>query len=172
MATSSAFKDLDSGVIETQDISALLGTMGGFDVQWLSDDMLFSASANPGCCVDPMAAHLVRVSRSDPNASRRSASGAGDLWGAELTISPDRNFLYANRGAHEILKLDLSEPDEPIVDSAIRDGSVFGAGYFTGASMSSDGNHIAFANRKVLEVQRPLPVGRDQWAGPLPILGE
>ena len=43
-----AFKDLDSGVIETQDISALLGTEDGFDVQWLTDDILF-ASANPEC---------------------------------------------------------------------------------------------------------------------------
>ena len=159
-----AFKDLDSGAIETQDISALLGTVGGFDVQWLDDDILF-ASADPPCCDEPMAAHLVRVNRSDPDASRRSAGGAGDLWAAELAISPDRHSLFLNRGSREVLKLDLTQVGEPVVAGYVEPetGGLSGGG-FSQPNISPDGQHIAYANQKVLKTSDLLQAGEIGWS--------
>ena len=145
-----AFKDLDSGVIETQDISALLGTANGHDVQWLDDDVLF-ATGSPECCEEPMTAHLVRVSRSDPGASRRSAGGLGDLWGSQLTISPDRHYLYLNRPQVGLLKLDLTQPDEPIVGSRATGGVPI--------SISPDGAQIINGDGGVLRTSDLVQTG-------------
>jgi WD40 repeat protein len=153
-----AFKDLATGDIETQDLTDLLGTTGGYDVQWLTDDILF-ASADPICCDEPYDAHLVRVSRSDPSASRRSAGGAADLWGAELAFSPDRNFLYANRGSNEALKLDLNQPGEPIVANHVHDPQGLGGAGFEKPSVSPDGELIGHDGGKILRTSDLFQVG-------------
>ena len=154
-----AFKDLASGTIETQDISSLLGTVNGYDVQWLDDDILF-ASADPECCEEPFDAFLVRVDRSDPGASRRSAGGVGDLWTAELAISPDRNFLYMGRGPSVLHKLDLTQAGEPIVRTRVDEPIGISSGGFTEPDVSPDGAYITFDNRKVLRTSDLYEVGQ------------
>jgi DNA-binding beta-propeller fold protein YncE len=143
-----AFKDLASGTIETQDLADLLGTVAGHDVQWWNDDVLF-ASADPPCCEEPMNAHIVRVSRSDPDASRRSGGGASDFRASQLAISPDRNFLYLNR-YDEVVKLDLNQPGEPVVLARVQGEPGRGVGGFDQASISPDGERVVFANGRIL----------------------
>jgi len=154
-----AFKDITSGTIETQDISDLLGTVNGYDVQWLDDDILF-ASADPECCEEPFDAFLVRVSRSDPDASRRSAGGVGELWTAELAISPDRNNLFLSRGPYELHKLDLTQVGEPIVRTHIEEPGGLTSGGFTEPNVSPDGLHITFDNRQILNTSDLFQVGQ------------
>jgi hypothetical protein len=154
-----AFKDLESGEIETRDLTALLGTPAGYDVAWLNDDVLY-ASADPPCCDEPFHAYLVRVSRSDPNADRRSAGGANNLWTAQLAISPDGNSLFLNRGQNEALKVDLTQPDEPIVRTAVQDTSGITTGQFWHPRISPDGSLIAYSNGKVLRTSDLFQAGQ------------
>jgi hypothetical protein len=152
-----AFKDLESGEIETRDISALLGTPAGYDVAWLNDDILF-VSADPPCCEEPFNAYLARVSRSDPNADRRSAGGASNLWRAELAISPDGSSLFLSRG-QEIRKVDLAQPGEPIVRSYTLDSSDITSGDFFHPRISPDGGQIAYSNGKILRTSDHFQAG-------------
>lgn len=153
-----AFKDLVSGVIETQDISSLLGSIAGYDVEWLDDDALI-ASASPPCCDKPPD-YLVRVSRSDPGASRRIAGGAEGLIGDELTITPDRRYLYVNRGTHnELLKLDLTQPGEPIVDTYAPEGSEGSMYSLRGSNFSPDGDRFVMKNGQVRRTSDLLQTG-------------
>lgn len=158
-----AFKDLVSGVIETQDISSLLGTVAGHDVEWLDDDTLV-ASADPPCCEEPPD-FLVRVSRSDPGASRRLAGGAGDLRGGELTITPDRRYLYVIGGIHELLKLDLTQPGEPIVATYTPEGLEDGMFSLAGSDFSPDGDRFVMKNGQIRRTSDLLQTGEVNGQG-------
>jgi len=156
-----AFKDLETGTISTRNISGLLGTPAGYDVVWLDNDILF-ASADPPCCEEPYEAYLARVSRSDPSADRRSAGGVGDLWTAELAISPDGQSLFLNRGPNEALKVDLTLPGEPIVRTATQRTDGLMTGQFGHPRISPDGSLIAYSNGQVLRTDSLVRVGEIQ----------
>lgn len=152
------FRDVDSGTTETRDLSALLGTPAGYDVAWLDDDTLY-ATADPPCCDEPFVAYLVRVSRSNPAADVRSAGGADNLFAAELAISPDGQSLFLNRSLNEALKVDLTLPGEPIVETVAQDTPGLSNQGFTHPRLSPDGARIAYANGRILRTSDLLQVG-------------
>lgn len=141
------FKDLASGQTEMRDLTATLGTTAANDVAWVSDDAIFVSADAPCCGTD---AFIVRTSRSDPGATRRSAGGSVFRFQVMLTPSPDGSFLYVRQGSGELSKLDLSLPNEPVVLSYQQiDSGVIGSGLGQ-PSVSPDGERIAFTDGEVL----------------------
>jgi hypothetical protein len=148
------FKDLASGQTEMRDLTATLGTTAANDVAWVSDDAIF-VSADGGA--------IVRTSRSDPGATRRSADGANFSSQVELTPSPDGDFLYVRESSNRVLKLDLSLPDEPVVlmYEQLTSGITQPLGR---PSVSPDGERISFSDGTVLRTSDFFQAGQ---IGPL-----
>lgn len=152
------FKDVASGQIEMRDLTSLLGTTAGNDVAWINNDIVF-ASADPPCC--EAGSHVVRVSRSDPLAARRSAGGVAIFGRQDLTASPDGQFLYLMQSFNALHKLDLGAPDEPMVQSyQAPDVGVPFATPLGHVAPSPDGQRLAFSNGNIVRVSDFIQVGQ------------
>ena len=78
---------------------------------------------------------------------------------AMLAISPDGQSLFLNRSLNEALKVDLTLPGEPIVETVAQDTPGLSNQGFTHPRLSPDGARIAYANGRILRTSDLLQVG-------------
>ncbi len=128
-----------------------------------TDPNRFFVSASPGSSSFSYIVEVILDANGDIISQQRVADGNIIRSGPTFALSPDGNFLYIGEGDNSLYKLDLNQPNVPIV---LEDPPIIG-NYFEQANnfiLSPDGSRIHTPRGHVIDastllVVSQLPVG-------------
>lgn len=148
------FLDVDSGFLETFDISEALGDSRTYDVAYVADDSIFvSADAS-----STGFSWIVKTTRADAAAAIRVADDRIIRAHPELVADPSAMRLYIGEGfsPNSIYVLDIAQPQAPIIAEDVH-GSVSGTNRM---SLSPDGAALALTSGQIIRTADITQQGR------------